>query len=818
MAKERRYIDFMIELRGLNLEAGNFEVAIVPSKELGDPPPVSVRLSYDELEEDLQQLEEKAIDAEDLIRVGRQLADRLLPPGIVRNLFQESVRRAGRDGGVRLRLIIRDPLLARLPWEYSYLSLREGEEGLNDFLVLNARVSLVRHVPLAEQWPSIAPAATDRLRLAALMSNPQDPRFSKLKLWREKKVIEEALRGFSVDGVTVEWEPVIEDATLADLRSALLTKPDFFHFAGHGEFRERDIDWKTGEYTGAGSIVLLKDKESRSAEYLKASDLARELTVAGVRVALLGACESGRQDGVSPWTGVSAALIAGGVPAVVGMQYEVEDAAAIAFNQMCYTSLAAGLSIDEAVSAGRLAMLGNGDDESVEWGVPVLYMRAFDGALFPRLTEGGSATAEKVRVAVSQTVDIIEKGGEVTGIKIDRSGGAIEGQFVIVQKAKNVSGTLTGLVIGSPAPPAPHHIPPPALPTPLPPPESFPHLSHNYDDYDVGTEPMRGASNERGLEYTVWYGTNRRPILDREQVVQYSGERDDNIHYGRCKVFIPESHKIGSLGSPWWMRWIRRIDDRLKLRKISSLEAEAYWEDLRKVLSGDQREALIYIHGYCVSFEEAALRAAQIGCDLNLQGAMAFYSWPSKGDWAGYLADSATIDASEGFIREFLLDFYHKSGAERIHIIAHSMGNRGLLRAMERIVEMSESRGQVKFGQIFLAAPDVDAQIFRTLARAYARLSERTTLYASEKDKALAMSEFLHDYDRAGFIPPVTVVDGIDTIAVSEIDLTLLGHGYYAEVRDVLHDMHNLLTHNAPPRNRMGLRLSVQGGFWVIKA
>jgi esterase/lipase superfamily enzyme len=569
--------------------------------------------------------------------------------------------------------------------------------------------------------------------------------------------------------------------------------------------------------------VLVKDKESRSAVYLKASDLARELTVAGVRVALLGACESGRQDGISPWTGVSAALIAGGVPAVVGMQYEVEDAAAIAFSQMFYTSLAAGLSIDEAVSAGRLAMLGNGDDESVEWGVPVLYMRAFDGVLFPRLAKGGSATAEKIRVAVSQTVDIIEKGGEVAGIKIDRTAGAIEGQFVIVQKAKNVSGTLAGLVIGSPTSKPPQEPPPLIHPSPrprpqMPPSPSPPQEIEEDDNYDVGTKAVRDASKEQGVDYTVWYGTNRRPIFDCGRVVEYSGERDDNIHYGRCKVFIPKSHKIGSLGSPWWVRWIRRIDDRLKLRKISSLEAKAYWEDLREALSGDQRDALIYIHGYCVSFEEAALRAAQIGSDLNLQGAMAFYSWPSKGDLAGYLADSATIEASEGFIREFLLDFYHKSGAERIHIIAHSMGNRGLLRAMERIVGMSESREKVKFGQIFLAAPDVDAQVFRTLARAYAQLSERTTLYASEKDKALAMSEFLHDYDRAGFIPPITIVDGIDTIAVSEIDLTLLGHGYYAEVRDVLHDMHNLLTHNAPPRNRMGLRLSAQGGFWVIKA
>src|SRR5262245_41138126 len=174
MAKERKYVDFMIELRGLDLAANNFEVAVAPSKELGDPAPVSVRYDYAELEEALQELDEKSIDAEDLTSLGKQLADRLLPAGTVRNLFQESVRKAGLDGGVRLRLIIRDPLLARLPWEYTYLPLREGEEGRNNFLILNARVSLARHIPLTEQWPSIAPAVNDTLRLAALMANPQN--------------------------------------------------------------------------------------------------------------------------------------------------------------------------------------------------------------------------------------------------------------------------------------------------------------------------------------------------------------------------------------------------------------------------------------------------------------------------------------------------------------------------------------------------------------------------------------------------------------------------------------------------------------------
>ena len=65
----------------------------------------------------------------------------------------------------------------------------------------------------------------------------------------------------------------------------------------------------------------------------------------------------------------------------------------------------------------------------------------------------------------------------------------------------------------------------------------------------------------------------------------------------------------------------------------------------------------IFLHGYNVSFEEAALRAAQIGFDLSIRGAMAFFSWPSQGDLAGYSADEASIEASEFVIMEFLENF-----------------------------------------------------------------------------------------------------------------------------------------------------------------
>src|SRR5262249_42827797 len=130
-------------------------------------------------------------------------------------------------------------------------------------------------------------------------------------------------------------------------------------------------------------------------------------------------------------------------------------------------------------------------------------------------------------------------------------------------------------------------------------------------------------------------------------------------------------------------------------------------------------------------------------------------------------------------------------------------------------ISRAERSEKVKFGQIFLAAPDVDIDTFRNLAGAYPQLSDRTTLYISDKDRALLGSGLIHNYPRAGFTPPVTVIPGIDTIEVSKIDLTMLGHGYYGAAREVLQDMHALLRHNDPPRARMGLKQN--GDYWVIR-
>ena len=340
------------------------------------------------------------------------------------------------------------------------------------------------------------------------------------------------------------------------------------------------------------------------------------------------------------------------------------------------------------------------------------------------------------------------------------------------------------------------------------------------------TIPIAATPPDRGRWwYPLWYGTHRRFVDTADPTRGYTGERDTAIHFGTCRVSIPHSHRIGHVSDSFMKRLFASTDPKLKLDRNSLraiADAATFWDEvgaaLAKVDAGE-RSALVYIHGYNVSFEDAALRAAQIGFDLQVSGLTAFYSWPSQGSWRKYAVDEATIGASHLFLAEFLTGFVRHSGAERVHLIAHSMGNRALLRCLQRVIDAVS--GKVPFGQVFLAAPDVDTSEFLGEAAVYRAAAERTTLYASSRDKALATSGGMHGYARAGYLPPVTIADGIDTVEVSNVDLSWLGHSTYAEARPLLADLQVLLLHNTPPAMRLGLRQArTREGhtYWIIGA
>jgi len=332
------------------------------------------------------------------------------------------------------------------------------------------------------------------------------------------------------------------------------------------------------------------------------------------------------------------------------------------------------------------------------------------------------------------------------------------------------------------------------------------------------------VQNKDGETCTVFYGTNREPNNINDLSKGYGNERANKLHLGSCTVNVPYDRNKGKLSGSFWKK-IKHFDASygdVELKTLTAYEPHDFWQNIASLLAPleeEEQQALVFVHGFNTSFEAAAIRATQISVDLEHRGVTAFFSWASKAKALSYISDSATIQYSEKYLTEFLTDFAKKSGAKRIHIIAHSMGNRALLEAVNRI---NRDNPEIQFGQIILAAPDVDADVFEELAQAYPKLSEQTTLYISKKDKAVGMSKWLHAYSRAGFTPPVCMVEHINTIEVEEnINMLELGHGYFAEQTKLLEDMKKLILFNLDANNR-GETLRVQKAttahyYWKLK-
>jgi len=442
----RQYIDFKLYLTQIEGRQGACQVALLPTPEVGEAitPAAVEALPNPAL---LAALASKTISVSQLVQLGKQLADCLLPAGLVRDLFKATYRQIGNESGIRLRLIIADQALKQLPWEYVFLSLLDEPDSQRGFLLLDPRISLVRHEPLPFPHPVVSPSQADITDLRMMIVAAQPVGQPPLKLDDEVNNIQQAIQDFDVEGVRISAFSCI-DATPSDLIQAMAGAGSVYilHFAGHGAVEVKP-DWlNPGAEKQEGSILLLADKTSRAEARLPAEDFARLLQRAGVRLAVIGACHSGWRDSRYPWDSLAGALTARLIPAVVAMQYEVIDQSAVDFSKMFYYALASGLSLDEAVALGRQAMLrANSNDDpiaDVEWGVPVLYSRLASGSIFPERMRRAGAAAEELRSLVEQTIGTIQATGKVTGISLEHLEG---GSYRVKQRVHSVEGELSGI-------------------------------------------------------------------------------------------------------------------------------------------------------------------------------------------------------------------------------------------------------------------------------------------------------------------------------------------------------------------------------------
>ncbi len=281
------------------------------------------------------------------------------------------------------------------------------------------------------------------------------------------------------------------------------------------------------------------------------------------------------------------------------------------------------------------------------------------------------------------------------------------------------------------------------------------------------------------------------------------------LELGTCEVSIPPDHRVGFVEAPSVLRLEFREDPKrhVVLHRIHRLPDEEFFRELKAdVEASFNSEALVFVHGYNIGFEDAVKRTAQMAYDLRFDGAAICYSWPSSGGLAQYTVDEANISWTVLQLEDFLARIAQQTQVKHLHLIAHSMGNRALTQALEHMA--MHDPPPAKFGQVILAAPDVDADEFRNrYAPVLTRLAEHVTLYASSSDQALKASTRVHGSTRAGLSGEHMVIcDGLDSVDVSPIDTSLIGHSYYGDNPLMIRDLEAVIAFSLPPENRGWLR------------
>ena len=305
----------------------------------------------------------------------------------------------------------------------------------------------------------------------------------------------------------------------------------------------------------------------------------------------------------------------------------------------------------------------------------------------------------------------------------------------------------------------------------------------------------------------VFYATDRKPTGSTAPANFFGSERafDGALVVGSCEISVPRDHRMAALENPsiWRLEFRENPEKHVVLLSVDRMDEPRFYTGLAADL-GEDKQAFVFVHGYNVSFEDAARRTGQLAYDLAFPGAAIFFSWPSFHSVPSYAADEAAVEWCTPHLRDFLGSLRARTGAERIHLIAHSMGNRALTRALE---SLSVGIEIPIFHQIVLTAPDIDRGVFLQLANRIQKTGERVTLYASTNDLALHASEGLHGGPRAGESGNrIIVLDGVDTVDASTIDASLMGHSYFGSNRSVIADLFCLLDKGYPPPKCFGLR------------
>lgn len=358
--------------------------------------------------------------------------------------------------------------------------------------------------------------------------------------------------------------------------------------------------------------------------------------------------------------------------------------------------------------------------------------------------------------------------------------------------------------------------PPPPIPepAPLPPPPPLPRAE----------SPRSWAVLDTGAtRLTIFVATTRRAVPSERPSERYGPDDADALQFAAVGVNVPSyrARGTGELPRPGGLRNVLtyRPDPQREffVASVIPVDSNRFAQRVAADLAATRsRDLLVFVHGFNSSFEDAAVRAAQLAADVSFDGAVMLFSWPSAASVTSYVRDQQTARNAGYHLLRLLAAIAPQALPDRIHLLGHSMGSEVVGKAMTLA---APADSLPRFAQVVLAAPDLDARVFRReiLPRLEPRAA-RITLYASDDDEALRASRVLNGVWRLGLGgDSLTVVRGMDTIDASRVHADALGHTLFGN-QAFLADLAALLAEGKSPMERR--LLAVQRGeltYWRFR-
>ncbi len=270
-----------------------------------------------------------------------------------------------------------------------------------------------------------------------------------------------------------------------------------------------------------------------------------------------------------------------------------------------------------------------------------------------------------------------------------------------------------------------------------------------------GVAPPPEASGPVFEIVRVLYATDRRRDGDARPEWFY-GPDPGPLEFGEAEVSLPIVRSIGAAPRAFRLYRFEVRPDPARhvivtgVKPYAGGRAAFMKQVAERVESGARKEALVFIHGYNQTFGDGAARAAQLALDFEVDGPTILYSWPSRGNLLSYAEDAATAEdaARAQALSALLAEIARTPGLRAVNVIAHSMGARPLLAALEKMP--APPTGQAPLNELIFAAPDVGVDRFLAGALSARPQAKRVTLYASARDRALEASRWFNGMTRAG--------------------------------------------------------------------